>query len=207
MVSSRRRYRSSLRDEQAQRTRTRIRASARALFAEQGFGSTTVAQIARQAGVSAPTVYATYESKAGIILAMLDDLQESVDVGARVRAAMGEPNPRRQLRMWLAAHVELFAAGADILRAAVQAGDAPEVRALSERGDATRRSVIEGLIRTWAQGGSLRDDLSPTAAADRLWLLTTVEGFLHATDRLGWSAHDYERWVGDLAEAEMFGAE
>ena len=186
MVSNHRRYRSSLRDEQAQQTRTRIRASARALFAEQGFGSTTVAQIAWQAGVSAPTVYATYESKAGIILAMLDDLQESVDVGARVRAAMGEPDPRRQLGMWLAAHVELFDAGADILRAAIQAGDAPEVRALSERGDAARRSVIEALVGGWVRRGVLRPGLEATEAADRLWLLTTIEGFLNATDRLGW---------------------
>jgi AcrR family transcriptional regulator len=204
-MSTNRRYRSSLRDEQAQQTRTRIRASARALFAEQGFGATTVAQIARQAGVSAPTVYATYESKAGIILAMLDDLQESVDVGARVRAAMEEPDPRRQLRMWLAARVELFDAGADILRAAIQAGDAPEVRALSERGDAARRSVIEALVGGWVRRRVLRPGLEPTEAADRLWLLTTIEGFLNATDRLGWSSHEYQRWVNDLAEADVLG--
>lgn len=204
-MSSHRRYRSTLRDEQAKQTRTRIRASARTLFAEQGFGATTVAQIAKDAGVSAPTVYATYGSKAAIILAMLDDLQESVDVGVRVRAAMEEPDPRGQLRMWLAAHVELFDAGADILRAAIQAGDAPEVRALSERGDAARRSVIEALVGGWARRGVLRSGLEPAEAADRLWLLTTTEGFLNATDRLGWSVHEYLRWVSDLAEADVFG--
>jgi AcrR family transcriptional regulator len=165
-----------------------------------------VAQIAREAGVSQPTVYATYESKAGIVLAMLDEMQESVDVAPRVKATMEESEPRRQLRMWLATHVDLFAAGADILRAATQASASPEVRALVERGDGARRAVIEGLVTQWDSRDVLREGLSPVDAADRLWLMTTVEGFLSATDRLGWNAHEYERWVGDLAETEVFGS-
>jgi AcrR family transcriptional regulator len=205
LVSSERRYRSSLRDEQAQQTRKRIRESARRLFADQGFASTTVAQIAKEAGVSQPTVYAAYESKAGIVLAMLDDMQESVDVGPRIKATMEGSDARQQLRMWLAAHVDLFNAGADILRAAMQASESPEVRTLVERGDAARRAVIEGLVGQWDARGVLRDGLSPADAADRLWLLTTVEGFLNATDRLGWKTYDYERWVGDLAEFEVLG--
>lgn len=164
-----------------------------------------MAQIAQEAGVSQPTVYAAYESKAGIVLAMLDDMQESVDVGPRIKATMEEPDPRRQLRMWLAAHVDLFDAGADILRAAMQASESHEVRALIEQGDEARRTVIEVLVGQWAARGVLRDGLSPADAADRLWLMTTVDGFLNATDRLGWKTHDYERWVGDLAEVEVFG--
>ena len=35
--------------------------------------------------------------------------------------------------------------------------------------------------------------------------MTTVEGYLNATERLGWSAHDYELWVGGLAETESIG--
>jgi hypothetical protein len=119
---------------------------------------------------------------------------------------MEEPDPRRQLRLWLAAHVDLFNAGADILRAAMQASESPEVSALVERGDGARRAVIEGLVGQWFARGALREGLSPADAADRLWLMTTVEGFLNATDRLGWKTHEYERWIGDLAEAEVFGA-
>lgn len=205
-MSTQRRYRSSLRDEQARQTKKRIREAARRLFSEQGFTSTTVAQIASAAGVSQPTVYAAFDSKAGIVLAMLDDMQESVDLGPRMRATMEERDPRRQLRIWLSAHVDLFAGSADILRAAMQAIDSPEVGALVERGDGARRAAIEALVRQWDEGGALRAGLSPRDAADRLWLLTTVEGFLNATDRLGWSPDAYERWIGELAEAEVFGA-
>jgi hypothetical protein len=120
---------------------------------------------------------------------------------------MEEPDARRQLRIWLSTHVDLFTAGSDILRAALQAQESPEVHALVGRGDGARRAVIEALVAQWHERGLLREGLSPSAASDRLWLLTTVEGFLNATDRLGWKTHDYERWIGDVAESEVFGEE
>lgn len=40
---------------------------------------------------------------------------------------------------------------------------------------------------------------------DRLWLLTTVEGFLTATDRLGWTPRAYENWLAEVAARELFG--
>lgn len=92
---------------------------------------------------------------------------------------------------------------ADILRAAMRAIEEPEVAALAEEGDCHRREVIDGLTRRWAGEGMLRSGLSPEAAADRLWLLTTVEGYLNAVDRLGWTPEAYEEWLARLAEAEI----
>lgn len=204
-MSTERPYHSSLREEQARQTKLRIRKAARSLFADQGFAATTVAQIAKAAGVAPATVYATYESKAGIVIGMLDDLEEGIDVGPRLGEAFAATDARRQLRMYVSAHCDLFAAGADILRAAMQAIEAPGVAALMERGDGRRRGVIEAFVKGWHQQEALRDGLSPKAAAERLWLLTTVEGFLNAVDRLGWSATEYQAWIGDLAEAEILG--
>jgi len=204
-VSTERTYHSTLREEQAHQTKLRVRKAARSLFAEQGFAATTVAQIAKEAGVAPATVYATFESKAGIVVGMLDDLEESIEVGPRLREAFDVADARQQLRMYVSAHCDLFADGADILRAAMQAIEAPGVAALMERGDARRRGVIEAFVKGWHEQEALRAGLSPKAAAERLWLLTTVEGFLNAVDRLGWSATEYEAWIGDLAEAEILG--
>jgi hypothetical protein len=55
----------------------------------------------------------------------------------------------------------------------------------------------------WATAGSLREGLTAEDAAQRLWLLASVEQFLLATDRLGWSADEYESWLGELLEREL----
>jgi AcrR family transcriptional regulator len=206
-LSTEREYRSSLREEQAQGTRARIRAAARELFAEEGFAATTVASIARRAGVSPASIYAIYTSKAGIVSAMVEELEEGAGIGQRLAAVFAESDPRRQVRLFVAAHTALFAGGVDVLRAALRAAETPEVAALAKRGDGNRRDVIERLVGRWAEAGALRQGLAPEDAAERVWLLTTTESFLTAVDRMGWSAERYETWLGTLLEREILGTQ
>jgi AcrR family transcriptional regulator len=204
-MSSTRGYRSSLREEQARRTRRLIRQAARELYGRRGFVATTVADIAERAGVSAATVYANYESKAGIVLAMLEDMLEAAGIPQGLGELFAEPDAGRQLRMWVDAHCALFEGGADILRAAMVAAQAPEVAALMERGDASRRQVIDQLVARWEREGALRAGLPAREAADRMYLLSTVVSYLTAVDRLGWSPERYGRWLTDLLAREILG--
>src|SRR4051812_31332937 len=64
-------YRSPLRKAQADATRQRIVAAGLALFAAGGYPGTSVAAIARAAGVSPETIYTSVGSKRGIIDALL----------------------------------------------------------------------------------------------------------------------------------------
>lgn len=196
-------YRSSLREEQALQTRLRIRQAARELFATRGFTSTTIHEIAKSAGVAPATIYATYESKAGIVVAMLEDLEGEAGLGPQLEAVFAEPDPHRQLRAYVAVHCDLFTKGSDILRAALRALEDPHVAALAEAGDGHRRQVIDALIAKWQEAGALRPGLTRQQAADHLWLLTTVEGFLNAVDRLGWKPRTYQTWLGEVAEREI----
>lgn len=202
-MSTDRPYSSSLREEQALQTRDRIRQAARDLFATHGFTSTTIGQIAESAGVSGATVYGAFESKAGIVVAMLEDLEQDAGLGAQLEAVFAESDPYRQLRAYIAAHCNLFTKGSDILRAALRAYEDPDVAALAEKGDGHRRQVIDTLIAGWRQAGVLHPEITEQQAAERLWLLTTVEGFLNAVDRLGWKPRKYETWLGELAEREI----
>lgn len=202
-MSRDRSYHSSLREEQAYQTRLRIRRAARELFATQGFASTTINQIAAAAGVSPATVYATYQSKAGIVAAMLEDLEESVDMGSHIEEMLDEEDPRKQLRLFVQAHCRLFTEGADILRAAMRAIEDPAVAALTEAGDDHRRLGIEALVGIWQKKGVLRPGLTRKQAIDRLWLLTTVDSFLTAIDRLGWKPRTYQNWLAEITEREI----
>ena len=59
------------------------------------------------------------------------------------------------------------------------------------------------LVAVLASKGALREGLKPRDAADRLWLLTSAEQYMLAADGLSWSPSRYERWLGDLLEAEL----
>ncbi len=196
-------YRSTLRDERAQETRIQIRRGARELFAARGFAGTTIAQIAEKAGVSVQTVYAVFGGKAGIVGAMLEDIEQAADEDAWVARIVAEENPRRQLGLFVSFNRTLFEAGAPILRALMAARTDADVAAVAERGDRKRREGTSQLVAGLASKGVLREGLKPRDAADRLWLLTSAEQYMLATDELGWSPSRYERWLGDLLEAEL----
>lgn len=197
-MSTSRPYRSTLREQRARETRLRIRESAHRLFAARGFAETTIDEIAQDAGVAAQTVYAVFGSKGGIVSEMLEVLEESADLEAWVARVMAEEDPHRQLRIFVSWIRTLFEQGGPILRAALAARGDPDVTALMDRGDANRRSGCTRLTEMWSAKGELRKGLRPVDAAEHLWLLTSVEQYLLATDTLGWSPHSYEQWLGDL---------
>ncbi|NLE77979.1 MAG: helix-turn-helix transcriptional regulator, partial [Rhodococcus sp.] len=73
MSAAKRTYSSPLRDEAARRTRTTIRNAAATLFERSGYVSTTVKQIAAEAGVAVRTVFTAFpEGKAQLFREALD---------------------------------------------------------------------------------------------------------------------------------------
>lgn len=58
------------RDEQKQRTRDRILAAARKLFASPGYEETTIRMLASEASVASGSVFTTFESKEDVLLAI-----------------------------------------------------------------------------------------------------------------------------------------
>ena len=75
---------SGLREQQKLARKQAIAQSAVRLFGQQGFSATTVEEIAREAGVSSPTVFKYFSSKQEILLEMLreQDHKAIVDVTA-----------------------------------------------------------------------------------------------------------------------------
>ncbi|OBG95769.1 TetR family transcriptional regulator [Mycobacterium sp. E3251] len=67
-----RRYDSTRRREQARRNRHAVLAAARQRFLAQGYATTTIGEIARDAGVSVETVYKAFSTKAGVLKALFD---------------------------------------------------------------------------------------------------------------------------------------
>lgn len=204
---STRSYRSPLRDAQADATRGRIGDAAQTLFEEVGFGAATVTEIARRAEVSPATVYAVFESKAGIIGALIGRLESAAGMDWRIPEMMGEEDPHRSLRMFVAGNRAVFETGHAVLRAAFDAIGTPEVKRLVDAGDANRRRAVHTLVGRWHRQGALRPGVGTKRATDTVWLLSSPGQYLLATDVLGWSGNVYERRLYELLSEAVLTAE
>lgn len=196
-----RRYRSRLREERAAETRSRIAAAARELFSEHGFAGTTVAAIANQAAVSAPTVYATFGSKGAILRALLTQLEEDADATgwrARIDAAQDPPAKLRAFAGWTTA---MLSTSSSVIAAAQQASSDPAMTELRRQGDQHRRRALRQLVATIAD--RLRPDLTEQQALDRAWMLTGVELYANATGGCGWTDAEYQRWLTELLHSQL----
>ena len=71
-MQERRRYDARSRQTQARESRDRVLAVARRLFVEHGYAGTSIARIAAEAGVSAPTVFAGFKSKVNLLKEAVD---------------------------------------------------------------------------------------------------------------------------------------
>src|SRR6476620_11676801 len=104
-VKTTRRYDSPRRREQAEATRAQILEAAGRLFELQGYGPTTMAAIAREAGVALKTVYVAFETKSGLLRELWHLLVRGGAGNAPVqdrdwfREVLDEPGPRRQLEL------------------------------------------------------------------------------------------------------------
>src|SRR5919107_2459208 len=92
-----RRYDSSRRQEQARATRRAVLQAAHDLFVSQGYGRTTMADVAATAGVSVETVYAAFRNKATLLHRVWDVTVGGGDEGGALhqrpggRGARGQP--------------------------------------------------------------------------------------------------------------------
>ena len=114
----------------AAETRREILDAARRLFAEHGYASTSVQQIAAESGVAVQTIYSSVGSKAALVLALNDLIDDEADVAELTARLLKETRRAPDDRQGGASHppAEPCAAGISSRCASVS----PPVRAAAE---------------------------------------------------------------------------
>lgn len=199
-------YRSRVRAEQAALTRTRILEAAANLFHAQGYGRTTIREIAADAGVVPETVYATFQNKARLLTALIDlrlapEGQTSVLDRAEAQAMREERDPRRLLHRFVhdyAAMSERVRPVSEILRTAKAVE--PEMAAVRDEIEQHRLNYMT-TIATWlADLDELR--VSPERAGEIIWALASPDVGRMLCDVRGWTTAEYASWLEEtLAHA------
>lgn len=207
--NGKRAYRSELRKQQAEDTRRRIVDAAAELFSEHGYPGTTLAEIARRAGVSVETVQKNGPKsalmRAAVGLRSFGD-ERDLPLGelslGRQLAALTDRNEVAPLVARTMRRVNADVAGVWTALAGAALGD-PELREYYEQLVRDIREQNRRGFALIAEHGWLRDDLDLEAALDTWTVLASVEAYLRLVEIWGRSADEYEGWLIDALEQSV----
>ncbi len=200
-----RRYSSELRDQQAALTREAVVSAARELFLTQGYGATTIDQIAERAGVSKPTVFSAVGNKQAVMAALRTIALRGDDEGATVaqreswQRVLAEPDPYRAVELEVEHLADLWSRWAplkEVLRGAASSGE-PALRELWAAGEQQRIVAAQRFVTTLAAKGALRHGLRRRDAVDITWVHTAPEQYHALVAERGWSRARYQHWLID----------
>ncbi len=199
-------YESPLRTAQAARTRQQIIEAARRAFVRDGYGGTSMAALAREAGVSRETLYKAFRTKPELLKAVYDVAvvgdHEAVAVADRheYTRMLDDPDPDAAARTFGMLSAELVERIGPVLRVLADAAHEPDLQDLL---DAARAERLEGtrslLIRlSGTQAGPALD-----RAVDVVWTLISPEVALLLTDQRGWTREQYGQWLGEAVAEQV----
>lgn len=211
-VKHKRQYRSTKRAASAAETRSRIRASAAKLFAEQGYSATKMKEVAALAGVGERTLYDAFPTKAALFghtlgVATVGD-EEPVAVSDRpeIRATREETDPRAAIADAVAYLTGLLERAGDLIMVSVEAAGAdPDMRAAADAGSQATHEVCLALTTALHHRGALRPGLDPVTAADIFYALGSPHMHQLLRRHRRWPVKDYRAWLERVLIHELLG--
>jgi len=188
--------RTSRRATQALQTRQEILATARGLFASNGYSGTSVAQIAAAAGVSVQTIYDSLGSKRAIVLALNDLIDEEGDVRALASAIPTSTDPIELLRIAATISRNINERCGDIVAALFSAAAVEtEMREVRDESRRRHRAGIARLTHRLAALEALRGDLDAETAADVIAAMTDPQVARTFVGEYGWTWDRWQEWT------------
>lgn len=189
-------YSSERRARTAGDTRDRILNAGHALFGQNGIDRTTIADIAREAGVGASTIYASLGSKEGILRGLMQRAlfgrgfqsaqAELADVSDPVKLIELTPSIARAIH-------EGESGDLGLLRRT--SGFSPALKKMEQEFEALRYSMQEPRLRALFDAGLNRKDLSFEDARLILWTYTSREIYRMLVEEGGWTPDRYQAWL------------
>lgn len=199
-------YNSMTRNAQAAQTRTRILASAKNLFELEGFEHVTIEKIAQAANVSIPTIYSLFQSKRGVLRALMDEAFPTDHFNALVEKSIEEKSPKE--RLFISAKIAREMYDAERTQMNIFRGAAvlsPEFKELEKEREMRRYSRQEVTIKAMVKEKSLAKGLSASKARDILWAFTGRDMYRMFVIEQGWTSDAYEKWLAQLLVNTLIG--
>jgi AcrR family transcriptional regulator len=210
MANGPRSYRSELRQQQAEQTRSRVVAAAAELFAADGYARTTLAKIAAAAGVSAETVQGQGPKAALLIAAAefagvgVSDEENllNLDVGRQLIAI---DDPREALDFVVSFVTDVHTRTAKLAPALFGGANSdPELDRYLDDFIAGINGQVRRVLDIFRDRGWLRDDVPFDELVETAAVVCSVETYLRITRRDGWSTDAYRAWCRRMLAETVF---
>ncbi|GAA3720215.1 helix-turn-helix domain-containing protein [Streptomyces tremellae] len=199
-------YRSTVRERAAASTRNAILDAAESLFAEHGYPRVSVSRVAEAAEVAAGTVYASFGSKAALVVGLMERAAADEAVTRALAAVDAADSGGQVVALTLAgAGALLRRHGRAISVLYDNASADPDIAAAVERAEALQRERLDGIVARLADLGALRAGL---ARRDAVRVLEYYAGppSWRRLRALGWSGRRAEEWLTDQVSYALLGA-
>lgn len=202
-VKGSRKYDATGRRARARETQLHVLRVAQQLFVAQGYGRTTLTEIAEAAGVSVESIYATFRNKATLLHRVWDITiggdDEDVVFHERpeVMAIRNQPDLARRLVLHAAFSTKTARRTTPFLFAMQgAAGSEPTAAALLEEVGRQRLAGLSVMAREAAKTGQLA--VSEEECRDIVWAFTDGTLWHRLVMERGWTDEQYATWLGRM---------
>ena len=202
-------YDARRRQEAAEEARMLVLTRSRELFLTGGYGRTTIAAIARAAGVSKESVYKGFGGKPGLVRAIYE--QSLLGAGGPPaeersdRAQTTVSDPRELMEQLGRFTTEVSPLGSPVfllIRDAAASGDPDMAALLLDVDDARYRRMLHNARQVLGRG-FLRAGLTEEEVADVMFTCTSAELYENLVLKRGWSAERYGRFIARTLAANL----
>ena len=184
------------REVAAAETRREILRAARRLFAAHGYAGTSLQQIAEESGVAVQTIYSSVGSKAALVLALNDLIDEEAGVAELSAGVRAETDPPTMIARAIHLTRQLNERCGDLLQVMLSAVPAePDVAAAFADGMRRHESGVSALAQRLGALGALRAGTTPERAGAAFAMMTSPPSWQQLTQRSGWTFDDSEAWL------------
>ncbi|WP_063061747.1 TetR/AcrR family transcriptional regulator [Nocardia sienata] len=198
------------RGERARRTREKIVEAALELFRTQGYGATSLQEVADRAGVAVQTVYFVFHNKRTLFKDVVDtsiagDTEPVATMDREwFRTACAESTAAGQLRAHVRGTREILGRVAPIMpMIAAAAATDPEIAAQWPNGPDPRYTVQYAAAEALVGKPDARPGLSVDTAADLLFGLLSPQLYLVFVRDREWSPDRWEEWARDALISQL----
>jgi AcrR family transcriptional regulator len=192
------------RNQRSRDTRAQLLDAAWELLEERGGAALTMAGVAEAAAVSRSGLYLHFTSRGQLFAALLDHIDERLDVAGSLRAIEEAVDAETVLAAWArhvaCYHYQLIA----VVRAVDRCRhDDPDAAALWQTATAGWYARCRSVTERLREQGRLAAPWTPTTAADLLWVHMSVHLVDNLRNERGWSTDEFTQRLSLVASRAL----
>lgn len=172
------------------------------MFSRHGYGATTLTAIAAEAGVAVQTVYAVFDSKAGILHALRDEVLRQPEANALFEDAIQARGAKLKVELFARSIRQRWEYGCDVV--AILDDAASTDRTLRTEVDQALAIRRAGLARlAGSLGPALARSVDVPRATAILDALTLPAVYGECIDVHGWTPDEFELWLAATLRQQL----